>query len=187
VVLTDYESFSDYYGSGTARGRDLEGREVEVRPEPADIDVHNSCYWFNARISRYFTVENRISDQQPADDLMAPAAFSLGLATSLDEAWEEVAARDWAGLRRQRDEACRAGLATDDEQLIGLCEKALELADQGLRLRGLGEERFLAPMYQRLGVRENPGQQVRAIFEEGGIQGLLEARNLAAPELSLQS
>ncbi|MCP4645013.1 MAG: hypothetical protein GY851_31515, partial [bacterium] len=67
VILRDYDSFAEYYADPSPEGRDLSGACVPLVPSPKDIETHNSCYWYNARISRYYTVENRVCDQQPPD------------------------------------------------------------------------------------------------------------------------
>jgi len=70
VILKGYPSFAEFYASPDAAGVDLNGERVALVPGPADIETHNSCYWYNARISRYYTVENRACDQQPPDALL---------------------------------------------------------------------------------------------------------------------
>jgi len=49
----------------------------------------------------------------------------------------------------------------------------VEMAVEGLRRRGQGEEAFLAPILHRLERKTNPAQQLRFIFQSDGISGLL--------------
>ena len=49
----------------------------------------------------------------------------------------------------------------------------VELAQDGLLRRGQGEERLLAPIYNRLARRQNPAQRARQVFEVDGMAGLL--------------
>jgi gamma-glutamylcysteine synthetase len=69
IVLKRYGSFAEYFASGRAVGEDIDGKERVVVPEAADIDLHCTCYWHNARLSRYYTVENRANDQQVAGEM----------------------------------------------------------------------------------------------------------------------
>lgn len=181
IVLTKYDTFTEYYAMTAAEGNDVDGKPVQLTPMPEDLDLHNSCYWYTARISRYFTVENRIFDQQPPDALLAPAALSLGLISALDEAEEELRQYEWDTLRAARESACRDAMAG---QLAGrsLAEAAtgmLAVAREGLKRRRLGEERFLAPLEQRLRTGRCPADEVAKLFEAGGMEALIEARSIA--------
>ncbi|MFW6456988.1 MAG: glutamate-cysteine ligase family protein, partial [Planctomycetota bacterium] len=100
IVLQDYDSFAEYYAEDEARGFDPEGNEVRVVPNKKDVDLHSTCYWFNARLSRYYTVEGRLNDQQPPEDVICVAALTLGLAGALDEACEVLDMYEWDNLRR---------------------------------------------------------------------------------------
>jgi len=178
IVLTRYDSFGEYYGRGRAVGLDGEGREVSFVPEPQDIDLHNSCYWFNARLSRYYTIENRANDQQPPGDLLCIAALTLGLVSALAEGREVLGRFDWRDLRRARECACRKGLAGEINglRLSDLSKLMLVLAEMGLHKRGLGEEEYLAPLLRRLADHRCPADDAVDLFCSGGIQSLIEAR-----------
>jgi len=176
VILSDYDSFAGYYERERASGTDSEGREVALRPEPADIDLHSTCCWHNARLTRYFTVENRTNDQQPPSDLVCIAALTLGLVSALEQAEAELRSRPWSGLRASRERACAAGVSDDD--LADLAGRMLDAAEIGLRRRGLGEETFLAPLRRRLRERRCPADEAADLFEAGGAEALVAARSL---------
>ncbi|HIJ72611.1 MAG TPA: hypothetical protein HPP83_00785 [Candidatus Hydrogenedentes bacterium] len=180
LIPREYASFADYFSQDTARAANLDGEEVKIIPLPEDVELHNSCYWFNARISRYYTVENRVFDQQPADSLLCPAALTLGLTSESDEAWEELRAYDWQTLRQTRDAACEKVLlgAVNGLSLRTLATRTIEIAERGLRKRGLGEEQFLEPLKQRLDSAVCPSAAAVELFKTQGIQGLVEARSL---------
>ncbi len=180
LVLTQYETFADYYKSGRAVGLDPEGREVSVVPEKGDIDLHNTCYWWNARLSGHYTVENRVNDQQPPEDLLCVPALTLGLITSLPEAREALASYDWEDLRAAREAACSSALEgrVGELELNGMADEMLALAERGLRSRGLGEQQFLVPLWQRLGARRCPADEAASLFETGGVDALVRARTL---------
>ncbi len=176
VLLPDYETFSRYYSSEEAAGYDIEGKKITVRPLPDDLKLHNTLYWFNARISGYYTVENRLNDQQPEDALLAPSALTLGLSSAVGEAWEELSRVSWEKLRKARKSACCSG--GEDDFSFELAGKMLEAASAGLKKRGLGEEIFLEPLFRRLKERRCPADGTREIFKSGGMEALLQELKL---------
>jgi gamma-glutamylcysteine synthetase len=180
VLLNRYGSFAEYAGDGDAKGTDLKGNEVALQPAPEDLELHNSCYWFNARISRYYTVENRICDQQPPGELLVPAALTLGLVTALDEADRFLSEHPWDFWRAARPAACNRALGGDVDgvSLAGLASSMVEIARAGLERRGLGEERFLDPLDRRLNTKWCPADEAEAVFAQGGISALVEKRKL---------
>lgn len=180
ILLPEYDAFCEYFGCERAVGETLEGEQIEIVPALDDIGVHNSCYWYTARISRFYTVENRAVDQQPPEDLPCAAALSLGLVSAAEEAWEELSAYRWDALRRAREAACRDGLAacTDGIRLGELAGRMVELAETGLRRRRRGEEGFLEPLARRLKEAWCPADEAAAVFAKAGIRGLVETRAL---------
>lgn len=178
IILERYKTFREYYKLGRAVGRDVHGKEVSFVPDESDIDIHNSCYWYNARISRYFTVENRVNDQQPPDALLSIAAMTLGLVSALSEAKAVLSSYNWQMLREAREIACRDGLLGkigDQENRLALI--ALQMwatARQGLLRRGLGEEKFLDPLERRLHGSICPADRAENLFENGGVEALLD-------------
>ncbi|MEO0686281.1 MAG: hypothetical protein AAFY76_14890, partial [Cyanobacteria bacterium J06649_11] len=180
ILISNYPTFEDYYDCSPAIGRYLSGEQVDVYPEPQDIKLHNSFYWFTARISRYFTVENRLCDQQIPGNLACPAALSLGLLTALPEAQEELNQFKWSTLKSMRETAMREGLVgvVEGIALADMAERMLELAVLGLERRGLREEVYLEPLQQRLTIKQNPAVEASEIFNQGGIKALIEARDI---------
>jgi len=180
IILDKYRTFEEYYKVGRAVGLDIEGREVSFIPEKSDIELHNSCYWYNARISRYYTIENRVNDQQPPDELICISALTLGLVSALPKAIKEISGYDWETLRRTRESACRHGLLgrVGDIRLNKLALRMLFIARQGLLRRGLGEERFLKPLEKRLCEFSCPADRASHLFRNDGVQALLETWKL---------
>ncbi|MBC8217036.1 MAG: hypothetical protein H8E73_01095 [Planctomycetes bacterium] len=177
IILERYRTFEEYYKLGRAVGRDTHGQEVSFVPEECDIDVHNSCYWYNARISRYFTVESRVNDQQPPDALLCIAAVTLGLVSALSEAKGVLSSYDWEMLREAREIACRRGLLSraGEIPLVPIAIRMWATARQGLLRRGLGEEKFLDPLKRRLRDFRCPADRAKDLFENGGIDALVDA------------
>jgi len=180
IVLKDYQTFGEYFRHQSPTGFDMEGRKIALKPENADFDLHCTCYWYNARISRYFTVENRVNDQQPPDDIITVPALTLGLVETLAEAWEEISVYPWQTLRDAREAACREGLeaSADNVKLADLARKMLELAQCGLKRRGLGEEKYLYPLHERVQKKKSPADEAKQLFKKGGIAALVNKRKI---------
>jgi len=180
IALRERIALGDYLARDASPGIDMAGREVTVTPEPADVALHNSCYWYNARVSRYFTVENRVFDQQPPEALLAPAAMTLGLAAAADEADEALRGRPWHALREARETAYRTGFANGHGiDPAELADEAIDLAVLGLERRGFGEQQYLEPFVQRLKTRRNPAVEAAELFAADGPAALVNARRWA--------
>lgn len=181
VILTfDYASLEDYLAEDEAVGRDADGNRVAITPSMDDVATHNSCYWYTARISRYFTVENRVFDEQPLDAHLAPAALTLGLVNALDEAWEEVSSHEWATLRQTRELACEHGMnwALGSLTAATLAARMLDIARLGLSRRGHDENRFLRPLEARLDAQRCPADDILDLASDNWPQPLLETHTL---------
>ena len=182
ILINHYSSFADYFRRSQAVGYRLSGEEISISPVAEDVKLHNSFYWFTARISRYFTIENRLWDQQPPGDLICPAALSLGLVSALNEAQEELSQYNWATLRIMREAALQKGLEAVVEgiAIADLAKRMLEIAAIGLKRRGLGEEKFLDSLERRLHLRKNPATQALELFNNGGISALIGDRDICS-------
>ena len=55
-----------------------------------------------------------------------------------------------------------------------LMRKVLDHCSEGLARRGLNEEVFLHPLYERLEKRVNPAQEAIAIATDGGMAALVD-------------
>ncbi|MEU2359658.1 glutamate-cysteine ligase family protein [Streptomyces noursei] len=120
-------------------------------------------------------VENRTSGVAPPGEEGVAAALTLGLVERLDDAealLHKVAWDDWRALWVR---ASAHGLAAEDADALARIRELLELAADGLRARGAGEETFLAPLFTRLDRRETPADRMLAAFRAGGVPRLLDA------------
>ena len=180
LLIDGHETFGHYFAQEHADAVGLDGEEAIVEPVPADIDLHCTCVWHAARITRYGTVENRPNDQQPPMDLAGVAALTLGLTEALPEALEELSGQDWRQLRTARESACRLALrgTIGVGPISAIAGRLLEMAHLGLERRGLGEERLLEPFAARVRERRSPSDDAAALFERRGAEALVEERAL---------
>ena len=180
VLLPEFEAFGDYYSADSATGRSLEGEAVPLVPKPDDIRVHNSCYWYTARISQYFTVENRVFDQQPPDQLESAAALTLGLVTlqappggtgavlmGIASPCSRSGMSRRPGWRNRRIHAggpCRPDAAGGGLWVVATTPGGREVPRTSLR--------------ENLRQRSCPATRAKAIFDNSGIDGIVEQLSL---------
>ncbi len=72
-----------------------------------------------------------------------------------------------------RRAAVREGLQAR-EPAEDFVRDALRIAEEGLKNRGRGEEKFIEPIWERLERKESPGMKMRRVFETNGIERLLK-------------
>ncbi|MEJ2682790.1 MAG: glutamate-cysteine ligase family protein [Candidatus Sulfobium sp.] len=188
VCLPYCRSLSDFMecGGGASKcardsaGEDCgvtsDGREIGMKEETGDIDQHFTFFWHNARISRYYTLENRVNDQQPPADIMVVPAVTLGLMENLPMARKLVDSYPWETLREMRTLAAKNGLsaATKGVRAAEISSDMISIAEEGLKRRDLGEERYLAPLKVRLERMSCPADDAERVFRSGGVKGLIE-------------
>lgn len=195
VGLPHCPTFSDFYSCGvddvrcelgteTERlcGLTADGEAAEVAREESDLDQHFTFFWHNARLSRYYTLENRVNDQQPPDEMMAIPALTLGVMENLDGAASLIGEYQWEVLRESRMEAIRKGMDAEagGVPVARVSESMVNIALEGLKKRGLAEEVFLEPLKKRLEERCCPADKAARIFNEEGLTGLLEKRGIGS-------
>lgn len=162
---------SDYFHHDEISAIDLSGQSAILSPSPYDFEMHRA-YQYQSLTTRG-TVEFRSVCAQPLSDSFTVAAFHLGLMCQLseleslilDHPFYEDYGRDYPILRRRFAAIALPEEALDDVILVA--RDLLDLASQGLKTRGFGEEEYLSPLYQRLAVRENPGHQGLRRLQEG--------------------
>ena len=177
--IAHYETFLDYYATERPTARTPQGETVSVARDADDIDLHDRAFWWDARVSRFGTVESRICCQQPPGEFLAPAALVLGLTENLKVARELISGTPWELLRELRLEAAHAGLGASlgNVSLRDLTRGMLTAAEHGLRQRALGEECFLEPLWERYSRNGEPARRARSEFARGGVAALI--RDLA--------
>jgi gamma-glutamylcysteine synthetase len=163
VVVPSHQRFTDYL--------------AEHGPDFDAFLFHEHYIWNSARLRvAYGTVEIRPACQQPWDEQMAAAALGVGLIEASVEiaAYVQAALGEdyWTIMRTYHRQVIRTGLAAP-QPAPNLLAKIVDLAADGLRRRGQGEERLLAPIYHRLERHMNPAQRMRYRFQSDGVTGLL--------------
>ena len=175
-----YASFAEYWAAGKkATGEDENGERVPLVPMEEDFDLHYTFCWNDARLSGYYTLENRVNCQQPPHRLMVPAAFTLGIMEKLLPAQSLVDSFDWDDLEGARDDAVNNGMQAylAGDSIKELCLEVLQLAQKGLEQRKLGEEKFLEPLWEGLETATCPADRARDIFCKEGLEAFLEAHS----------
>lgn len=165
----------EYFGSASIRGEYYDGqgwREIVFSPESGDLAWLRSFKFED--LTYRGTIEFRSVCQQPVRQIMAPAAFHAGLmeelpaltelldreAPAMEQGRTPSELRDLYVLRKNPDDF-------DAPAASALLEKLLRLAEQGLEHRGQGEQRFLAPMYERARTLMSPAGEMLTGLENG--------------------
>ena len=158
------EYFAQDYVSGEIYC-DGEYRKIDVKPLISDIKYLRPFKFINLTFRG--TVEFRSICTQPIRDSMCVAAFHLGLKDKLDEL-EDIVNKDNVLYHRGYTAGELRKLLIQDKlpefiNLDCLCDLSREIVDlacDGLEQRGIGEEIFLNPLYDRIKRRSNPGKDV---------------------------
>ncbi len=120
------------------------------------------------------TIEFRSVCEQPVSEIMSPSAFHAGLVEMLPEL-KELLDKDESVYGKGyspselRELFNRRELPDflDREAASALLVKVLDLAREGLKKRGMGEEHFLEPLYHRAGCLLSPARQMADGLDAG--------------------
>ncbi len=165
----------EYFKKDYVRGEiynNGEYREIEIKPCIKDIKYLRPFKFINLTFRG--TVEFRSVCTQPIRDSMSVAAFHLGLKEKLDDL-EELINDDNVIYRRGYTAGELRKLLIQDElpefidgnDLCKLTKDVVDLAGCGLKERGIGEEIFLKPLYQRIKKHSNPGKDIITSMHDG--------------------
>lgn len=153
---------------------------ADFRPEIEDIE-HLRTFKF-ADLTYRGTIEYRSACEQPINAVFSHAAFHAGLAEELDALTalldeDTVLYRHGYSALELRELLTHRTLPSfiDREALSKKLLQILELAQNGLHKRGLGEEVFLEPLFDRAERLTNPALDYIAAIEQGvTIEELIE-------------
>ena len=160
INLLDYYSREFVSGEIYCKGK---YRKIDIRPCLEDINYLRPFKFINLTFRG--TIEFRSICTQPIRDSMCVAAFHLGLKDKLDEKDEIIknddviyhkgyTASELRKLFIQRD----IPSFIDKNDLCRLTREIVDLASDGLKERGIGEEIFLKTLYGRIKNHTNPGK-----------------------------
>lgn len=165
----------EYFKKDSVKGEiynNGEYREIEIRPCISDIKYLRPFKFINLTFRG--TVEFRSVCTQPISDSMSVSAFHLGLKGKLDEL-EELINKDNVIYHKGYNASELRKLLIQDElpsfvDKKGICKLSkdvVDLASAGLGERGLGEEVFLKPLYERIKQHTNPGKNIIDSVNDG--------------------
>ncbi|MGN0614548.1 MAG: glutamate-cysteine ligase family protein [Porcipelethomonas sp.] len=157
-----------YFASEYITGEYYDGKgyqEIKFRPQPSDLEYLRS---FKSEDLTYRgTVEFRSVCMQPVGEIMSSAAFHAGLMENLHPLTrlleqDTVIYQKGYSVGELRDLFSRRELPdfVDRKDLSKLLIRVLNLADDGLRSRGSGEEVYLEPLYFRAEHLLSPAKQL---------------------------
>lgn len=169
INLLDYYSREFVSGEIYCKGK---YRKIDIRPCLEDINYLRPFKFINLTFRG--TIEFRSICTQPIRDSMCVAAFHLGLKDKLDELDELIknddviyhkgyTASELRKLFIQRD----IPSFIDKNDLCRLTREIVDLASEGLKERGIGEEIFLKTLYGRIKNHTNPGKSFINSLNDG--------------------
>ena len=147
-------------------------RKIDIKPCIDDINYLRPFKFINLTFRG--TVEFRSVCTQPIRDSMTVAAFHLGLKEKLDEL-EELIDNDCVIYHKGYNATELRKLLIQEEipafidksDLCRLSNDIVDLAQEGLVERGIGEEVFLNPLYERIKNHTNPGKTIIESLHNG--------------------
>ena len=155
----------EYYDNGVYR-------EITVEPDIGDLKTLRTFKFEDLTFRG--TIEYRSSCTQPISSSMALPALQIGLLERLDELEgllrnDDVVYQHGYSPKQLREMLIRRPLPDfiDKDRLYDLLKKIVDLAADGLKTRGLGEEKYLAPLYDRIARRETPAETMLNALDNG--------------------
>ena len=149
-----------------------EYRKIDVKPCINDIKYLRPFKFINLTFRG--TVEFRSICTQPIKDSMCVAAFHLGLKDKLDELTcildnDDVIYHNGYTASELRKLLIQDEVPSfiDKNDLCRLSQSIVDLASEGLKERGIGEEVFLNPLYERIKKHTNPGKEILHSLHKG--------------------
>lgn len=169
VNILEYFTLDSLTGEYTEHGTPV---KVAFQPQPDDI-AYLRTFKFEDLTYRG-TIEYRSACCQPISDVMTVAAFHLGLQRKV-QALGELLESDttlyhngYSAVERRRQFVRRELPSTvNGDALCNLVRRCLDLCREGLEERGLGEEIYLEPLYQRAENRTNPAKEMLRRLQNG--------------------
>lgn len=167
---------TEFYNAGTIYGEYYEAgkyQPISFKPNGTDFRYLRSFKFEDLTFRG--TIEFRSVCTQPVNETMTVPSFHMGLINQLDELNQIFEAYTSTldqpqSLTEIRKQFVRYELPdfVDKKRLQELLIEVLNLATEGLKLRGFNEEKMLKPLYKRAKSLENPGQRLIRHLNSGG-------------------
>ena len=165
----------DYFASDTIEGEIFQGsryEKIRIHPELSDLEYLRSFKFEDLTFRG--TVEFRSVCEQPVPEILASGALHAGLMENL-HALTDLLENDHVIYHRgyNASEIRRQFVMSDlpavydRKELTELLLKILDLAADGLKIRGFGEEQYLAPLYPRAEQLMSPARQMKEGLQKG--------------------
>ena len=168
------KQIDDYFNAEEIRGEYYSSNgyeDISVAPQPEDLLYLRSFKFVDLTFRG--TIELRSACMQPLSEAMTVPAFNLGLNEVTDELEEllkkERIYHEGYNVRELRSMFVMEKLPAfaEPDDLSRLLIKIVELAEEGLRKRGNGEEKYLAPLKKRAENMMNPARETVQGTENG--------------------
>ena len=158
----------DYFSSDKITGEYFDNgeyREIEFAPQLSDLEYLRTFKFEDLTFRG--TIEFRSVCCQPIKDSFCVAAFHIGLMDKVEEL-AEILDNDHtlyhhgytAGELRKILVRSELPKFVDEDRLYDLARQIVDLAHKGLSERGMGEEKLLSPLYERIESRTNPAKRM---------------------------
>lgn len=140
--------------------------------------IHEGCLWWDVRPRfKFGSFEFRSACQQPQWMEIALAALILGMVENTIGRQSLINLFPWEIWRRTRWSAAEFHfLAPIGEKIIlkELLAELVDMAEIGLKIRGLGEEVFLEPIKQLMQRGHPPAIDQLQAFKQGGVEEVVK-------------
>lgn len=158
----------EYFSNQENTGEFYDGsdyRAITFEPKLSDLEYLRSFKFED--LTHRGTVEFRSVCEQPLSQVMSPAAYHTGLLRKLPELTgllddDCIMYRDGSTPVQLRREFVKKGTPKqlDQKAYSRLLLETVDLAAEGLRERGHGEEKFLEPLYERAETLISPAEEM---------------------------
>ncbi len=166
---------TDYFSRGLIQGEYFENGEYKkIIFEPRLKDIEYLRTFKFEDLTFRGTIEFRSVCCQPIKDSMTVAAFHIGLMDNLNKLSDllkndRIIYHHGYTASELRKMFVKKNLPdfVDKSSLYSLAKQVVDLSYEGLLNRGLGEEKFLYPLYERIAAQTNPAKAMLNLIKQG--------------------
>lgn len=165
----------EYFSAEKVRGEYFDGncyREIFVYPKLSDLQYLRSFKFEDLTFRG--TVEFRSVCGQPVGEIMASGALHTGWMENLHELTQRLYGDETIYHKGYNASELRRMFVKRDfpdifvrKEISGLLVELLDIAAEGLKKRGLSEEKFLQPLYRRAEYLLSPAREMVQGMEKG--------------------